>query len=71
MATIKIQRTNECNNRMRDYKFFIDGKQVGTIANGETKEFVTVSGQHIVNAKIDCCSSQDISIDADEKKTKN
>jgi hypothetical protein len=41
MATIKIQRTTEYNNRLRDYNIFIDEQKVGTIANGETKDFAT------------------------------
>lgn len=71
MATIKLQRTNENNNRLRDFKIFIDGKQVGIIANGETKEFTTTSGQHAVTAKIDWYSSPDISINVDESEIKN
>ncbi|WP_445723435.1 hypothetical protein [Flavobacterium sp.] len=71
MATIRLKRTNEYNNRMRDYKIFIDGQQVGTIANGETKEFPTTVGQHIVTAKIDWCSSPDISIELKENQTSN
>ena len=69
MATIKLNRTNEYNNKMRDYKIFIDGQQVGTIANGETKEFPATIGQHLVTAKIDWCCSPDISIDLKENQT--
>ncbi len=71
MATIKLQRTSEYNNRMRDYKILIDGLQVGTIANGETKEFTTTVGQHSVTAKIDWCSSPEISINTDDNEIKN
>jgi hypothetical protein len=56
---------------MRDYKIFIDGQQVGTIANGETKDFPSAVGQHIVTAKIDWCGSPDISIDLKENQTSN
>lgn len=66
MTTIKIQRLNDYMNRMRDYKIFIDGQQVGTIANGETKVFPATVGQHSVTAKIDWCSSPDILIDSKE-----
>ena len=71
MATIKLHRTNEFNNRTKDYKIFIDGQQVGTIANGEAKDFTTTVGQHTVTAKIDWCSSPDISIDIKDNQTKN
>lgn len=69
MATIRIKRTNEYSNLLRDYKIFIDGQQVGTIANGETKDFSTTVGQHTVTAKIDWCSSPDVSIDVKENQT--
>ena len=39
MAKINIQRTNEYNNRMRDYQIYIDNKKVGTIENGGNKDF--------------------------------
>lgn len=71
MATIKIQRTSEYNNRMREFKIFVDGQQVGIIANGETKEFATMAGQHTVTAKIDWCSSFDIFIVVVDNETKN
>jgi hypothetical protein len=71
MATIRLKRTSEYNNRMRDYKIFIDGQQVGTIANGEIKDFPTTVGQHIVTAKVDWCSSPDISIDINDNQIKN
>lgn len=71
MATVRLKRTSEFNNRMRDFKIFIDGQQVGTIANGETKDFPTTVGQHIVTAKIDWCSSPDISVDIDDNQTIN
>lgn len=71
MATIKIKRTSEYNNRIRDYKIFIDGQEAGTIANGETKDFDTTVGQHIVTAKIDWCSSPNISINVKENQSCN
>ncbi len=71
MATIRLKRTSEYSNRMRDYKIFIDGQQVGTIANGETKDFPSTVGQHIVKAKVDWCSSPDISVDINDNQTKN
>ncbi len=71
MATIRLKRTNEYNNRMRDYKIFIDGQQVGTIANGETKDFPTTVGQHTVTAKIDWCSSPELLIELKENQTSN
>ena len=71
MATIRLKRTSEYNNRTKDFKIFIDGQQVGTIANGETKNFPSTVGKHIVTAKIDWCRSPDISIDVEENQTGN
>ncbi|HUH25775.1 MAG TPA: hypothetical protein VLY87_04060 [Flavobacterium sp.] len=57
MAIIKIQRSSEYTSKMRAIKIFIDGKQIGTIADGEIKEFTITEGQHNIEAKIDWCSS--------------
>lgn len=70
MATITIERTNEFLNKMRDFKIFIDGSQVGTIANGETKDFPINGGPHYLTAKIDWCSSPDIAISLGDAETK-
>ena len=70
MATIRLQRTSEYINRFRDYRIFIDEQQVGTIANGETKYFATNEGQHTIAAKIDWCSSPNISFDIKGNQTK-
>lgn len=69
MASIKITRTSEYSNRMRDYQIFIDGQKVGTIANGETKEFEISTGQHSIVAKIDWCSSPELLFDSNDTTT--
>lgn len=66
MSTIRIKRTDEYINRMRTYMILIDGQQVGTIANGETKDFTTTAGQHTVTAKIDWCSSPVVLMDMND-----
>ena len=66
MATVIIKRTSEYNNWLRDYQLFLDGKKIGTVANGQTKEFETTSGQHTILAKIDWCSSPEISFTLQE-----
>ncbi len=71
MEKIVIKRTNEFINRFRNYKIFIDGQQVGTIGNGETKEFLVSIGQHSLIAKIDWCTSQELQINIDENEIKN
>ena len=70
MATINIQRKKEYINGARSYNIYIDGQKAGTIANGETKEFITTAGQHTITAKIDWCSSPDIVINTDDNSIK-
>lgn len=70
MATIIIKRSSEYNNRLRDYQLFLDGKKIGTIANGKTESFETTSGQHTIIAKIDWCSSPELSLTLDETDQK-
>ena len=70
MATIRINRPNEWANINRNYKIYIDGRFAGEIANDTTKEFPTTEGQHTIIAKIDWCSSQEISINVSAYETK-
>jgi hypothetical protein len=70
MATIKIQRKNEYINLLREYRLLIDGQKIGTIANGQLKEFELPSGQHTIIAKIDWCSSKEITFDLNDNDLK-
>ncbi len=70
MAKIKIKRTNEWNNRARQIGVYLDNQKIGTILNGETKEFDIPSGQHTVRAKIDWCGSKNITIQTNENEIK-
>jgi hypothetical protein len=71
MATIIINRTSEYLNRIRDYGVYIDDKKVGTISNGETKEFNVSEGHHSVFTKIDWCSSPTLSVNVNDQETKS
>ena len=70
MATIKIQRTNDYINALRKYRLYIDGQKIGTINNDETKDFEIPSGRHSLIAKIDWCSSPEISFEVKDDHTK-
>jgi hypothetical protein len=65
MATIILERSNEFNNRFRNFGVYIDGKKAGTIANGKTQEFEVSSGNHTILCKIDWASSQEIKFNTD------
>lgn len=60
MAKIKIQRSSEYNNKMRSIQLLVDGKQIGAIGDGETKEFTVKEGQRMLKAKIDWYSSPEV-----------
>ena len=70
MAKIIIKRTSEYNNRLRDYQLFLDGIKIGTLANGQTASFETTPGQHTVVAKIDWCSSPELTLTLNETDQK-
>lgn len=70
MATIKITRVNEYVNRIRAIKIFANGKQIGEIKNGETKEFMIPAGSCRLQSKIDWCSSNILPLDIEENEMK-
>jgi hypothetical protein len=53
-------------DRLRAYKVVVDGKPVGEIRNGETKEFPVSCGQHALALKVDWCGSKTIQFAAVE-----
>jgi hypothetical protein len=71
MATIKIQRKHEFINLFRDYRLFVDGQKIGSISDGQEKEFNVTSGKHLLVAKIDWCSSKTISFEINDNGTKS
>ncbi|MGG9970374.1 hypothetical protein ACQ33O_01165 [Ferruginibacter sp. SUN002] len=71
MAKIKIQRSNELINRFRDYRIYLDGKELGVIANGQNKEFEIESGSHEMISKIDWASSNVVAFDIKDEEMKS
>lgn len=53
MALIKIQRPKNFLGGARGFNVYIDDKKVGTISNGETKEFQIAAGEHKIYCKQD------------------
>jgi hypothetical protein len=70
MTTLKIKRSNEFVNRFRKIGIYVDKKKIGTISNGETKEFEIPTGQHVVKAKIDWCGSNNLTCQINENELK-
>ena len=69
MASIKIVRPNDFLNRARKLKIYLDGNKIGEISSNEVKAFEIPSGTHILNAKIDWCSSNKINFAISENET--
>ncbi len=70
MTKLKVKRTSELNNRARSFDIYIDGKKVGEIANGETKEFDIETGKHKLTAKVDWCQSKELDFKIQDDQTK-
>ena len=66
MATILITRPYRNFDRNRNFTLFLDGKIIGTIANGQAMEFETTQGQHSIFAKVGWCKSQEHSFKLNE-----
>jgi len=58
MSILIIKRANETLNMLRNYKVYLDEKEIGVIANGQTKAFDISPGVHSVRLKIDWVGSQ-------------
>ena len=71
MATkIIISRKSEWINRARGFKIFLDGKELGKIANAGSEEYTVDAGSHKLQCKIDWCSSPEITFEVKEGETK-
>lgn len=70
MGKLIIKRSYEWNNRRRKFRLYIDGDSVGTISNGEIKEFNLEPGKHQLVAKIDWCQSNLLDFDLQESESR-
>jgi len=70
MATIKIETTNYLIKGVLSYRIFIDGEKVGSLTNGQTRDFEIKAGQHKIIAKIDWCSCPVHSLEIGDNETK-
>ncbi len=70
MTKLIIKRNSEWNNRARQFGIYLNDKKIGTISNGETKEFEIDSGKHKINGKIDWCKSPTIDFEIAENESK-
>lgn len=66
MGKIIITRDSGFTDRVRKYKVNINGENIGTIGNGETKEFKIEQGNYELFLKIDWCRSNKIIFENDD-----
>jgi hypothetical protein len=71
MALLVVKRNSEWMNRFRNIELELDGKPLGNIGNGETKEFDVPAGNYTFCGKIDWCSSPEIELELNENETTN
>ena len=55
---IILRRPSQWMNRIRGYRVFINGQQVGTIKNGATEEYAVEPGANSIECKINWCGSR-------------
>jgi hypothetical protein len=66
MAEIVVRRKAALwQDRGRNYRIVVDGKDAGTVANGAEARISLTPGRHTVQLKIDWCSSPPVEVDVD------
>lgn len=69
MTKIIINRSSEFSNKLRSIEIYLDNVNIGDIKDGESKEFEIDSGNHVLEAKIDWCSSNLVNLKINHDKT--
>jgi hypothetical protein len=64
---IVIKRDSGYADKFRKYKVFIDNRMVGTVADGEEKEFNVGSGRHSVYCKNSLYKTRMVTVDDNGK----
>jgi hypothetical protein len=60
MPKIKVHRSSQYSNKFRNIGLYLDGTKLGEIADGKTVDFEIINGEHILVAKIDWASSNEV-----------
>jgi len=71
MGKIVLKRDSGYADRARKYKLICNGKVLGTILNGETKEFITEQTDLELFLKIDWCRSNKLKIHLEKNQIKS
>jgi hypothetical protein len=67
MAQLKIKRISEYINYGRNIRLYLDGEKIGKIKDGDVIIFDQKPGKHLLQAKIDWCSSKKMNIELTEE----
>jgi len=59
---LRLARTSQFANRGRRITVYVDGREVGTVRNGETIDFVVTVGEHDVHAALDGVCSETVRV---------
>ena len=58
MLTLRVTRDSAYTDFLRAYSVVLDGKTIGEVRSGETKDFYIPAGPHHISLKIVWCSSK-------------
>jgi len=70
MGKLIIDRRSEWINRGRIIGLYLNKEKIGTIENGESKEFELEPGNYNLKAKIDWCGSQNYNFEFEGNEVK-
>jgi hypothetical protein len=64
MVLLTLERDSGCADRARAYHIVLDGKTIGNIRDGETKEMSVSLGEHDLSVRIDWTGSRTLHFSA-------
>ncbi len=70
MPKLIIKRSFEWNNMIRNIGLYLDEEKVGTIANGQVKEFELEPREYSLRSKIDWAGSETLKFTLSDNETK-
>jgi hypothetical protein len=63
-AILVVERdVKGARDKLRAYKIFVDGRRVGSVRRGGTRETTVEPGVHVVQLRIDWCSSREVEVE--------
>ncbi len=68
MTTVLVKRSREWTNRLRGIRIILDGVEVGVVKNGEKQNFMVKPGTHRLQARVDWCSSKEVTFTIAEEQ---